>query len=139
MAMETRRIIMKTYIQSQFGSCPLVWMFCSRRLNNRINRIHEKFLRIVYNDYNSTFTELSDRDGSYTIDERNMQTLAIEIFKVINGLSSEILHEVFSLKKTLKYNSKHIFENQKCKFCSQWNGQPIVFGSKNRGICHPII
>ena len=80
MTMETRRIIMKTFIRSQFGYCPLVWMFCSRRLNNRINRIHERSLRVVYNDYNSTFTELLDRDGSYTIPERNIQTLAIETY-----------------------------------------------------------
>ena len=81
MTMETRHII--TFIQSQFGYCPLVWMFCSRRLNNRINRIHESSLRVVYNDYNSTFTELLDRDGSYTIHERNKQTLAIESYQWI--------------------------------------------------------
>ena len=79
MTMETHRIIMKTFIKSQFGYCPLVWMFCSRRLNNRMNRIHERSHRVVYNDYNSTFTELLDRDGSYTIHERNILTLAIEI------------------------------------------------------------
>ena len=72
-------------------------MFCRRRLNNRINRIHEMSLRVVYNDYNSTFTELLDRDGSYIIHERNIQTFAIEIYKVINGLSPEIMHEVFPL------------------------------------------
>ena len=37
-----RRIIMKAFISSQFGYCPLIWMFHSRKLNNRINKIHER-------------------------------------------------------------------------------------------------
>ena len=38
-----RRVVMKAFIISQFGYCPLVWMFHSRRINNRINRLHERF------------------------------------------------------------------------------------------------
>ena len=49
---------MKAFINSQFGYCLLVWMNHSRKLNNRINRIHERALRVVYNDENSTFDEL---------------------------------------------------------------------------------
>ena len=52
-----RRTIMKAFINSQFGYCPLVWMFHSRQLNNRINKIHERALRIVHNDFCSTFNE----------------------------------------------------------------------------------
>ena len=78
-----KRIIMKAFIQSQFGYCPLVWMFCSRTINARINRIHERSLRIVYNDYESTFNELLTTDKSFTIHHRNIQTLAIEIYKEI--------------------------------------------------------
>ena len=45
--------VMKAFINSQFGYCPLVWMFHSRKLNNRINKIHERALRIVYKDDSS--------------------------------------------------------------------------------------
>ena len=38
------RIIMKAFIESQFNYCPLIWMFHSRTVNNRINRIHERAL-----------------------------------------------------------------------------------------------
>ena len=41
-----RRLIMKAFITSQFGYCPLVWMFHSRRINNRINTLHERSLRL---------------------------------------------------------------------------------------------
>ena len=45
-----RRVLMSAFITSQFFYCRFVWMFRSRTLNNRINRIHEKDLRLVYKD-----------------------------------------------------------------------------------------
>ena len=44
------RLTMKAFIESQFGYCPLIWMFHSRTLNNKINRIHERAQRITYKD-----------------------------------------------------------------------------------------
>ena len=41
------KILMKTFTQSQFNYSPLVWMFHSRTLNNKINRLHERALRVV--------------------------------------------------------------------------------------------
>ena len=72
-------------------------MFHSRELNNRINRIHERSLRIVYNDKQSTFHELLMRDNSVTIHQNNIRKLAIEIFKVKNNFSPEIMHDVIEI------------------------------------------
>ena len=44
------RIVMKAFIESQFQYCPLVWMFNSRTINNRMNKLHEGALRLVYKD-----------------------------------------------------------------------------------------
>ena len=46
-----RRVLLNAFIKSQFSYCPLIWMFLSRTLNNRINKIHEKALRLVYKDF----------------------------------------------------------------------------------------
>ena len=54
---------MKTFITSQFNCCPLVWMFHNRTLNNKINRLYERALRIVYKNENLTFQELLDKDA----------------------------------------------------------------------------
>ena len=45
---------MKSFIESQFGYFPLIWMLHSRGRNNEINRIHERALRITYNDKSSS-------------------------------------------------------------------------------------
>ena len=42
-----RKLILNTFIDSQFSYCPLVWMFCSRKMDRKINRLHERSLRIV--------------------------------------------------------------------------------------------
>ena len=95
---------MKAFIESQFNYCPLIWMLHSRTLNNKINRIHERALRTVYSDYNSSFNELLDKDGSFTIHQRNVQSLAIEIYKYLHGLSPAILSEIFRVIEIISYD-----------------------------------
>ena len=70
-------------------------MFHSRTLNNKINRLHERCLRIIYNDKLSNFEELLHKDNSDTIDHNNIHAVAIEMYKVVNGTSPEIMNEVF--------------------------------------------
>ena len=101
--MQKRRIIMKSFVTSQFGYCLLIWMFHSRRLNNKVNSIHERALRITYQDLISTFQELLNKDNSVSIHHRNLQVLATEMFKIHRGLSSDILREIFVPKISL-YN-----------------------------------
>ena len=102
MTLEQRKTTMRSFIPSQFGYCPLVWMLHSRKLNNRINRLHERALRLVYEDNISSFDELLDRDESFTIHVRNIQSLAIELYKVLNGFSPEIMEKVLPLKNPNK-------------------------------------
>ena len=84
-------------------------MFHSRKLNNRINKIHERSLRLVYDDNFSNFEELLNKDGSVTIHERNIQALAIELYKAVNKISPELVSQVFPPKESLKYCSTNIF------------------------------
>ena len=73
-------------------------MHCQRKSNNLINRIHERALRIAYNDYVSNFDQLLENDNSVTIHHRNIQALTTEIYKTLNDLNPLFMKEVFSLK-----------------------------------------
>ena len=97
MSFKQRRIILKTFIESQFGYCPLIWIFHSRRVNNKINHLHERSLRIVYKD-NYSNVDLRTMNKSFTIHQRNLQSLAIELFKAKRNLSNILK------TRTLTYN-----------------------------------
>ena len=115
------RIIMKAFIESQFGYCPLIWMFHNRTLNTRINKIQERALRLVYKDNTSTFTELLSKDSSFCIHHRNLQKLAIEMYKVKHNISPELMNNIFDQKdNTYDFRSEQIWEIRAVK--SVYNG-----------------
>ena len=78
-------------------------MFCGRKPNNRINHLHEKALRIVNNDKQSSFENLLRKDRSVSIHHRNIRSFAIEIYKIKNEMSIPIMSELFE-KRNLNYN-----------------------------------
>ena len=86
---------MKAFIESQFGYCPLVWMFHSRNRNNKINGIHERSLRITYNDKSSSFQNLLEKDNSVTLRYRNIEILATEKYTSLQELSPLLMNEIF--------------------------------------------
>ena len=100
MSQEKLRVLLKTFIESQFNYSPLVWMCHSRKMQNRINKLHERALRVVYKNKNLTFEQLLEKDQGYTIHERNLQKLAVEMYKVKNGLCPEVMKELFILKSS---------------------------------------
>ena len=62
MSADKLRIILRAFIESQFGCYPMIWIFHSRMLNNRINKLYVKALRIVYKSSRLTFEELLQKD-----------------------------------------------------------------------------
>ena len=80
------KIIMRAFIETEFNYCPLTWMFHNGTLNNKINKLHERALRITYKDEKSTFSELLEKDKSVTIHERNIQKLPTLLYKVKNKI-----------------------------------------------------
>ena len=90
---------MKAFISSQFSYCPFTWMNHSRTLNNKINRMHERSLRVVYNYKNFTFKDLLDKDKAVSIHTRNLQILVTEMFEV-----KIIIQEIFQTDDSNNFN-----------------------------------
>ena len=63
-----------------------------------MNHLYKKTLRIVYKDYISSFENILKRDKSVTIHHRNIQSLAIELFKVKQILSNSMLCNNFQTR-----------------------------------------
>ena len=98
-----RILLIITFILSYFNYCLPILMFCSRRSNNRINRIHERAMRIAHDDYESTFEQLLIKNKTITSHKKNLQYLAIEIYKTFNGLNPPYMDEIFSINECPYY------------------------------------
>ena len=91
----------------------------SRIINKKINRLHERCLRIIYCDNQSSFEELLEKDNSVSIHDRNIQILATEMYKVSKNMSPPQITELFARK------NNHF--TTICKFCK-------LFTPKIRGM-----
>ena len=97
----------------------------SRTLNNKINKLHERGLRLAYDNRQSTFEELLNIDASVTIRRRNLQVLVTELYKVHHGLSPELMSDIF-IKRTFN------IRNKKYEVCLLWL-RNILYRPKNMG------
>ena len=97
---EKIKILARAFIESQFNHCPLVWMFHCRTTNNRLNKLQERALRLIYKDKTLTFDQLLEKDQSFTFHERNIQKLAIEMYKVKNKMTPVPFQELFNMNKS---------------------------------------
>ena len=98
---------MNAFFNAQFSYCPLTWMFHSRKLNNKINKLPERCLGTVYNNNTSTYEELLETDNSVSVHFRDVQALAIELYKVVKGFSPDIMKDVFPLNANSFYNTRN--------------------------------
>ena len=102
LAGEQHKVLVNTFFDSQFNYCPLLWMFCSHSpisewfINYKVNRLHERSLGIAYNGYTSTFEDLLAKAKTVTIHQRNLRVLAIEMYKIANGLSPDFMIELMT-------------------------------------------
>ena len=97
-----RVILFKAFTESQFKYCPLVSMFHGRQINDKINKLHERALRIVYNDTITLFEELLFKDKTFTMHHQNIESLAIEMYKTVNNLLGSLSE--FFVRNNHNYN-----------------------------------
>ena len=126
MGYSKRKLFMNVFFTSQFNYCPLIWMCHSRSNNRKINMLHERCLRIIYNDKQSPFTELLNKDYSVSIHTRNIQRLAIEMFRFYNGLSPPLMKNIFKLKAKTSYNLRQVSEFSRPMVKSVYHGTESI-------------
>ena len=121
MTFDQRRLISNSFITSHFSFCTIVWMFRRRNLNERINHVHERALRIVYKDFKLSFQKLLTEDNSLNIHHRNLQKLVTEIFKDKNGLSSWAHKWCFRVyRKTILPTNNFAFQVEEDPYNKIW-------------------
>ena len=92
---------MDSFFTSQFNYCLLIWMFHSRGLDNKINRLHEGCLVIAYRDNRLFFEELSGKNKSVSIHVKNTHCTHSRFKKVAENLSAPIVREIFEKRNNV--------------------------------------
>ena len=81
----------------------VLWLGCfAVKSNSKINRPHERSLRVGNSDYESTYDELLSRKIYFSIHDQNIHRLATEIYKVANDLSGGDFKTLFDFKDQCK-------------------------------------
>ena len=100
-----RMIIYKSFILSNFNYCPIVWHFCSKRSSQKMERIQERALRFVLDDYESSFTDLLCFTDSSLLHVNRLQLIAKEAYKILHKESPSYIQDLMHFK-TQSYNSR---------------------------------
>ena len=108
MGLSKRKFLVNAFFTSQFSYCPLIWIFCSCSNNRKINMLHERCLRIIDDEKQPSSTELRNKDSSVSIHIRNIQKLAIEVFRFYNRLSAPLTNNIFKLRAENSFNLRHV-------------------------------
>ena len=109
MNFDEKRLVGNAFLMAQFNYYSLSSICHDRTYNKEINRLHERCLRLIYNDKSSSFEGLLEKNNSVSMHHTNPQALAIEMFKVETKTSLETMQEVFCLRnKEIKQILKFI-------------------------------
>ena len=104
-----RMIIYNSFILSNFNYCPVVWHFCGKNSTAKMEKIQERALRFVTEDYDSSISDILVNTKSKLLHVSRLNAIANEAFKILNKESPEYLHNLLSFKPST-YNSRR--ENQ---------------------------
>ena len=109
LAPDQKLLLLNSEVNFQFSYCSLIWMFTSRYLNNALNSIHERALRLIYNDYELPFDRILEDNKQKSIHQKNIESLAIEIYKFQAGLTPPIMSDLFVTREN-NYNLRNFQE-----------------------------
>ena len=126
MRFEQRKRIVNSFVTSQFSYCPLVWMFYSWLLNNCINHIHERTLRIIYQDYNFSFKELLKKRQLVSNSPKKLKTIGNR-----NWMCPDIIEKIFEIDHR-NYNFCRDVLFKRCNiWLAHYNTERASIGTKN--------
>ena len=97
---KSKNVIYNSFIRSNFEYCPLVWHFCGKTNNTKLENIQERSLRILHDTYELSHEELLNKNGSNTLLLHRLKLLILETYKSFHCINANCLHGVFKFNST---------------------------------------
>ena len=101
---ETRKLLVQSFVYSNFNYCPIVWHFSSAKSLHKVERIQERALRFQYDDHNSSYQELLQRSGRCFMHVSRLRSFCIEIYKTMKKLNPSFMEQLFQFKSSMNVN-----------------------------------
>ena len=98
--MNKKKVLVNSFILSNFDYCPLVWFISSANILKKFENLQKRALRFLQNDYHSSYETLLLKSGKTTVNVRNLRNLCKEIFKPLNNFNLVFLKEIFCIKES---------------------------------------
>ena len=92
------KLLFNSFILSTFNYAPIIWMFCSKSSCKKVDSIHKRALRTVYQDFTKSYEELLQISGYKRIHEVHIVSLLCEVYKTVNGLNPPFMQSLFTVK-----------------------------------------
>ena len=106
LSLSQTKLLINSYVLSNFSYCPLLWMFCKKKDMMQINKLHKRALRTVHNNFVLEFDDLLLLDNSCSIHLKHLRILMTEIYKSLNKINPEIMWDIFK-QKHVPYNFRN--------------------------------
>ena len=103
-----KEAIINGFVYANFNYCPLVWHFCSAKSVKKIEKIQERLLRLLLNDYRSDYKSLLVKSSKSTMEVKRLRALALEIFRTLNNMNPEYLKDIFIQNTTSVRNYNNL-------------------------------
>ena len=101
--------IFRALIVSNFNYCPLVWHFCGKRNTSKIEKLQERALRFVFNDFTSSYENMLKKAELTTLTLSRIKTLALEVYKALHGHSPPppYMKDMFTSRQEQKHSLRN--------------------------------
>ena len=103
---EAKLLLMQSFILSHFNFCSIIWHYCSMRDLRKIEKLQYKALKYVYNDFNSSYTDLRIMANRPLMYIERQRSILLEVYKCLNQISPRYLRDMFEIKM-MPYNLRN--------------------------------
>lgn len=93
-----KMVIYNSFIASNFSYCPLAWHFCSSSSTNKLEKVQERALRFINNDFTSSLPDLLKQTNTQPLHIRRLKLMACEVYKLVNNLSPTYINDLVNIK-----------------------------------------
>ena len=89
------KALASSFVNSEFNYCAIVWMFCSRKSKLKLENIHKRTLRVVFNEYGKNYKDLLADHDEISIHRKHLKFLATKVCKSANKLNLQFMWCLF--------------------------------------------